>query len=169
MWRAQLDAVRKATATRTPEQAKAVLFWAGNDGTFSPAAIWLEMARDMISRDRMDVLPTAGGTAVTSIAIADAFICCWDTKYTYWVARPIQADGKLDVQFPTPPFPSYMSAHATLSGAASTVLGHLFPGDADDLDRRTREAKKLSVVVGVPFPYRQRCWIGSGDGRSAAS
>jgi hypothetical protein len=89
MWRAQLDAVRKATATRTPEQAKAALFWAGNDGAFSPAGIWLEIGRDMIKRDRLDTLATATVTAVTSIAIADAFICCWDAKYTYWVARPI--------------------------------------------------------------------------------
>ncbi len=39
MWRAQLDAVRNATATRTPEQAKAALFWAGNDGTFRQLAV----------------------------------------------------------------------------------------------------------------------------------
>ncbi len=71
-WLAQLDTVRQATAKRTPEQAKAALFWAGNDGTVSPAGIWLEIARDMIKRDRLDTLQTARALAMTSVAIADA-------------------------------------------------------------------------------------------------
>ena len=47
--------------------------------------------------------------ALTSVAMADAFICCWDAKYAYWTARPITADPTLDVLIPTPPFPSYTS------------------------------------------------------------
>jgi hypothetical protein len=163
MWRAQLDAVRNATATRTPEQAKAALFWAGNDGTFSPAGTWLEIARDIIKRDRLDTFQTAKVMAMTSIAIMDAFICCWDAKYTYWSARPIQADATLDVQFPTPPFPSYTSGHATISGAASAVLGHLFPGDADDLDRRAQEAKNSRLWSGFHFPIDNDVGLAHGQ------
>ena len=39
---------------------------------------------------------------------------------------------------PTPPFPSYTSGHSTVSAAAATVLGHLFPEDATDLAARAR-------------------------------
>jgi hypothetical protein len=163
MWRAQLDAVRNATAARTPEQARAALFWAGNDGTFSPAGTWLEIARDMIKRDRLDTFRTANVMAMTSIAVMDAFICCWDAKYTYWSARPIQADATLDVQFPTPPFPSYTSGHATISGAASTVLRHLFPGDADDLDRRAQEAKNSRLWSGFHFPIDNDVGLAHGQ------
>ena len=74
--------------------------------------------------------------ALTSVAMADGFICCWDAKYTYWTERPITADPTLDVLIPTPPFPSYTSGHSTISTAAATVLGHLFPEDEADLAAR---------------------------------
>jgi membrane-associated phospholipid phosphatase len=151
-WVAQLNAVRQAVAKRTQEQANAALFWAGNDGTFSPAGLWLQIARDMVKRDRLNTLQTAQAMAMTSIAIADAFVCCWDAKYTYWSARPIQADITLDIQFPTPPFPSYTSGHATISGAAATVLGHIFPDDADSLDARAVEAKNSRLWAGFHYP-----------------
>jgi membrane-associated phospholipid phosphatase len=144
--------VRQAVAKRTREQANTTLFWAGNDGTVSPAGLWLQIARDMSKRDRLNTLQTAQAMAMTSIAIADAFICCWDAKYTYWSARPIQADITLDIQFPTPSFPSYTSGHATISGAAATVLGHIFPNDADDLDARAVEAKNSRLWAGFHYP-----------------
>ncbi len=152
VWRAELDAVRQATARRTPQQAEAALFWAGNDGTVTPAGIWLEIARDLIRRDRLDTPQAARVLAMTSIAMADAFVCCWDAKYTYWIARPIQGDVRLDVLFPTPPFPSYTSGHATISGAAAAVLGGLFPSDAHDLDARAVEAKNSRLWAGFHYP-----------------
>jgi hypothetical protein len=151
-WRAQLDAVRQAVAARTPQQAEASLFWAGNDGTVTPVGIWLEIALDLIKRDRPDTQQTARILAMTSVAIADAFVCCWDAKYTYWSARPIQGDITLDVLFPTPPFPSYTSGHATISGAASAVLGGIFPSDAHDLDARAVEAKNSRLWAGFHYP-----------------
>ena len=90
--------------------------------------------------------------ALTSVAMADAFICCWDAKYTYWTARPITADPSLDVLIPTPPFPSYTSGHSTISAAAATVLGHLFPRDAADLAARAEEAKNSRLWAGIHFP-----------------
>jgi membrane-associated phospholipid phosphatase len=161
-WAAQLDAVRQAVAKRTQEQAKTTLFWAGNDGTVSPAGLWLQIARDMSKRDRLNTLQTAQAMAMTSIAIADAFICCWDAKYTYWSARPIQADITLDIQFPTPPFPSYTSGHATISGAAATVLGHIFPNDADDLDARAVEAKNSRLWAGFHYPIDNDVGLAQG-------
>ena len=89
---------------------------------------------------------------MTSIAMADAFVCCWDAKYTYWSARPIQGDVRLDVLFPTPPFPSYTSGHATISGAAAAVLGGFFPSDAHDLDARAVEAKNSRLWAGFHYP-----------------
>ncbi len=151
-WRAELDAVRQAAAGRTPQQAKASLFWAGNDGTVSPAGIWLEIARGLIKRDRLETSQAARVLALASIAMADAFVCCWDAKYTYWSARPIQGDATLDVLFPTPPFPSYTSGHATISGAAAAVLGGIFPGDAQDLDARAVEAKNSRLWAGFHYP-----------------
>jgi membrane-associated phospholipid phosphatase len=75
------------------------------------------------------------------LIIADAFICCWDAKYTHWTARPITADPELDVLIPTPPFPSYPSGHATISTAAATVLVV-----------RAEEARNSRLWAGIHLP-----------------
>jgi membrane-associated phospholipid phosphatase len=90
--------------------------------------------------------------ALTSVAMADGFICCWDAKFTYWTVRPITADPTLDVLIPTPPFPSFPSGHATISNAAATVLGYLFPADAAELANMAEEARNSRLWAGIHYP-----------------
>jgi hypothetical protein len=61
----------------------------------------------------------------------DAFIACWDAKYTFNLVRPetvinkyIDPNWKPFLQ--TPPFPEYTSGHSIISTAASTVLEHIY-------------------------------------------
>ena len=151
-WLAELAAVQEAVARRTPGQEAATLFWAGGPGTVTPAGMWTEIARDLIVRDGLDAPHAARVLALISVAMADGFVCCWDAKYAYWTARPITVDPTLDVLIPTPPFPSYTSGHATISAAAATVLGHLFPGDEAELATRAEEAKNSRLWAGIHFP-----------------
>jgi hypothetical protein len=74
------------------------------------------------------------------MAIGDASIAVFESKYYYEFWRPVtaivggdtdgnsltQADSTWLPLIPTPPFPSYVSAHATLSGAARVVLERSF-------------------------------------------
>jgi membrane-associated phospholipid phosphatase len=151
-WMAELVGVQEAVARRTPEQEAAVRFWAGGPGTVTPAGLWIEIARDLIIRAGLDALHAARVLALTSVAMADGFVCCWDAKYTYWTARPITADPTLDVLIPTPPFPSYTSGHSTISTAAAAVLGYLFPSDEANLAERANEAKSSRLWAGIHFP-----------------
>jgi membrane-associated phospholipid phosphatase len=147
-WQSQLDAVREAVSRRTFEQARMAAFWQG-----SPASTeWDGFAIDLISRYGLDLPHAARVLALMGIAIADAEVAAWDGKYTYWTARPITIDPELDVQFPTPPFPSYPSAHATVSNAAAVVLTHLFPNDALDLLALAAEAAASRAWAGIHFP-----------------
>jgi membrane-associated phospholipid phosphatase len=147
-----LQAVQDAVARRTDEESAAVLRWAGEPGTATPAGFWIEIARDLIVRDGLDSLNAAAALALTSVAMADALICCWDAKYTYWTARPITVDPDLDVLIPTPPFPSYTSGHASVSTAAATVLGHIFPNDTSALLAKAAEAATSRLWAGIHFP-----------------
>jgi membrane-associated phospholipid phosphatase len=151
-WQAELRAVQEAVARHTPEHEEAAHIWAGGPGTVTPAGQWIEIARDLIARDWLGDQQAAHILAAVSVALADAFICCWDAKYTYWMARPVTADPKLDVLIPTPPFPSYTSGHATVSAAAATVLGAFFPTDADVLAAKAVEAKSSRLWAGIHFP-----------------
>jgi membrane-associated phospholipid phosphatase len=65
------------------------------------------------------------------IAMQDAFISCWNTKYEYNYIRPISCirsliDSTWTSPLTTPPFPEYTSGHSTQSGAASVVLTDFF-------------------------------------------
>jgi membrane-associated phospholipid phosphatase len=151
-WLAELQAVQDAVARRTEEEAAVVMEWSGGPGTATPAGLWIEIARDLIVRDGLDSLDAAAALALTSVAMADAFICCWDAKHTYWTARPITADPTLAVLIPTPPFPSYTSGHASASAAAATVLGYLFSDDASQLLASAAEATRSRVWAGIHFP-----------------
>jgi hypothetical protein len=64
---------------------------------------------------------------LTSIAMFDAFISCWDEKYRSNVIRPeTYIDANINENWrpvlQTPPFPEYTSGHSMLSAAAAVVL-----------------------------------------------
>ena len=94
--------------------------------------------------------------AALNTAQADAFIACWDAKFTYWSERPVTAirrelDAKWLSYITTPPFPSYVSGHSTTSSAASEVLSAYFPGSAQDLRAWAQEAAVSRLYGGIHF------------------
>jgi membrane-associated phospholipid phosphatase len=73
--------------------------------------------------------------ARVGIAVADAFIACWYTKYRSNLQRPVtyiqgHIDGSWLPDLVTPPFPTYTSGHSTQSGAAAAVLTDMFGVEA---------------------------------------
>jgi len=85
--------------------------------------------------------------------MADAFISCWATKYTYWVARPIHRTPGLVTVIPTPNFPSYTSGHSTISAAAAEVMGELFPSERDYFLAQAEEAALSRFLGGIHFHH----------------
>ncbi|MGV3725059.1 MAG: phosphatase PAP2 family protein [Actinomycetota bacterium] len=140
---AQVQEVKDVADNRTPEQAAIGLFWADGAGTVTPPGHWVQIALDHLEASEWSTPRAARALALLSTSLADAAICCWDAKYAYWVPRPLTmirniagqpfTDPTFNSQIGTPPFPSFTSGHSTFSGAASTVLEHLFPnGTATD-------------------------------------
>jgi membrane-associated phospholipid phosphatase len=140
--------VQEAVAQRSFEQAREAIYWQSS----ATSTLWDSLAADLIARYQLDLPHAARVLALIGVAVADAEIACWDAKYTYWTARPITVDPKLDVLFPTPPFPSYPSAHATISNAVAVVLVHLFPNDAVDLLGLAAQAAASRCWAGIHFP-----------------
>jgi membrane-associated phospholipid phosphatase len=147
-WRSQVAAVQEAAARRTLIQAEKALYWQNS----AASTLWDHYASDLITRYRLDLPHAARVLALTAVAVADAGVACWDGKYTYWVARPITVAPEVDVLFPTPPFPSYPSAHPTVSSAAAVVLAHLFPDDAADVFALAEEASASRAWAGIHYP-----------------
>jgi hypothetical protein len=69
--------------------------------------------------------------AQLGLALSDAFLACWRTKYIYNLLRPItyiraNIDSTWSPLLATPPFPEYVSGHSSQSGAFSAVMTDLF-------------------------------------------
>jgi hypothetical protein len=101
--------------------------------------IWNPAARQVSAAQGRTLSENARIFALLGMAISDASIAVYETKYYYNFWRPVTAiragatdsndktdpDGSWLPLIATPAFPSYPSGHATLSGAARTVLERL--------------------------------------------
>lgn len=105
----------------------------------SPVQGWNQAARQVSAAQGKTLSENARIFALLNMAICDASIAAYDTKYYYNTWRPMMAirggdqdgnrrtdlDGAWFPLITTPAFPSYPSAHATLSSAARAVLERL--------------------------------------------
>ncbi len=107
----------------------------------TPGAHWIGICKIACKKTNADFAKTVFAYTKTSIAIADAFISCWDEKYRSNLIRPEtlinqHIDENWTPVLQTPPFPEYTSGHSVVSGAASTVLTDIF-GDDFSFDDNT--------------------------------
>lgn len=105
----------------------------------TPGAHWIGITKIACKTEEADVDRTVFAYTKTSIAIADAFISCWDEKYRSNLVRPETLinnyfDDEWKPILQTPPFPEYTSGHSVVSGAAATVLTNIFGDDFSFLD-----------------------------------
>ena len=140
----------------TDEQKRIADFWADGAGTVTPPGHWDRIAVDLVRGAGLPTLRASLLFSALNTAQADAFIACWDAKYTYWTMRPVTAIRQLIdpgwlSYIVTPPFPSYVSGHSTTSAAASTVLGAFFPARAGELKAMAEEAAASRLYGGIHF------------------
>ncbi|NJL51648.1 MAG: phosphatase PAP2 family protein [Hydrococcus sp. SU_1_0] len=158
---------RTDTATtqslRTAEQTEIAEFWANDRiDTFRPPGQWIEIAQEVALDQGNSLEENAQLFAQLNVALADAGIVAWDTKFIYDQQRPINTIAQDDLTgvtsdpdwrplLDTPPFPDYISGHATFSGAAASVLESFFGEDVS------------FEVTSQELPGVTRYFDGSGD------
>jgi hypothetical protein len=96
----------------------------------TPGGHWIGITAIATRDAGLDFIGTTEAFALTSIALFDAFIACWDEKWRSILVRPetvinqyIDEDWLPLLQ--TPPFPEYTSGHSVISAASATMLTHL--------------------------------------------
>lgn len=123
-----LDAVNDLTS----EQEAIARFWSDDPGeTATPPGHSISITTQLLRRERASLGFAAEAYAKIGMAIADAFIACWHTKYATNLLRPItyihqEIDHTWTPPLATPPFPEYTSGHSVQSGAAFSVMESLF-------------------------------------------
>jgi hypothetical protein len=145
------------SAVRTPHQTATGLFWAyDRPGTGAPPVLFIENMVDIGNEVGNSPADNARMFAMASITLADSIIAAWDAKYEADLWRPITGireaadDGNPNTTADpdweylgapgnnpavatddfTPPFPAYVSGHATMGGAIFKSL-ELFYGTND--------------------------------------
>ena len=178
-------------SARSTDQSELALFWQSN----TPLS-WNRIASQVSVRRRLSFVENAHLFALLNVAMADAAIACWDSKYRFSFWRPItviregltpaDADPSwepwLDF-FPsgTPSHPEYPSAHASMSGSAAFILESVFGENTSfsvtsEVRPGTRSFSSFSSAVdeiadarvfgGIHF--RTSCVLGNTLGRTIA-
>ncbi|HEY6901678.1 MAG TPA: vanadium-dependent haloperoxidase [Puia sp.] len=98
---------------------------------FSPAGHWMSVTGIAAQKAGADFNTTVTAYAKTAVALFDAFIECWNIKYTYNTLRPETAinryiDPNWRPHLQTPPFPEYTCGHCTISASAAEALTSMF-------------------------------------------
>jgi hypothetical protein len=147
--------VKAAAMARTNEQAAAVNFWGGVPGTEAPAGIWQNVLFNESEDFDLTDLEYAYTQMILAQSLADSFLECWTTKYTFWTKRPSMDDASIadHLEMDNPLFPSYVSGHSTISRTAAGVLGALLPAKRELWLSNAEEAKNSRLWAGIHFPY----------------
>lgn len=166
----------KASSKRTSEQTAIAIHWSGSE--IPPLNA---VARAVSTERKLGVADNARLFAYLNMAMADALIAVFESKYTFNAWRPvtairgadmakndgIQADATWEPLIVTPPHPEYGCAHCIAAGAAVAVLRKFSGGDKinagfvyptlgvprqwNSLDQITREMEDARVWGGVHF------------------
>ena len=96
----------------------------------TPPGHWLAIATTLARQQKFSMIQAAQLYSLTSIAMFDAFVACWDEKYTSVRIRPETViNNNIDPAWrpflETPAFPEYVSGHSDISAAAGQVIAHL--------------------------------------------
>lgn len=151
----------------TPKQKRIADDWHLDQGSVTPPGVWNRKARELAARRKLGERDKLTMLALLNVAMQDASIACWKAKYTWWLQRPVTAiRDKLDKNFMpyliTPPHPSYVSAHSTVSGAAAEVLRRFFPKDAREIDAWAEEAALSRLYGGIHYRFDNEAGLSLG-------
>jgi hypothetical protein len=128
-----------ASSERPKDRADVARFYEPDD----IVPIYFSAARQVSLAQGKTLAENARIFALLGMAIFDAMVACFDSKYFYDYWRPVTAirlgatDGNRETDADTdwapfvftPPFPSYPSGHASFGGAARRVLERMFGAD----------------------------------------
>jgi hypothetical protein len=167
----------KDSTTRTADQTEIGIFW-GYDrpGTGTPPALYNQIVQVIANQKHNTTVENARLFALANLAMADSGIAAWQCKYVenFWrpitgiregnsdgnddtagdpTWEPLGAPGGANPNF-TPPFPAYVSGHATFGAAVFEVLKDFYHTDhvkftlhSDELPGVTRTFNSFSQAA----------------------
>lgn len=140
-----------------------IAFWSSGP----PSYRWVELGVNQVLAKPLNNPRNQRTLALLNVAIYDATVAAWDSKFFYNRARPGQVERSLEPALASPRSPSYPSEHAVVAGAASAILSYVYPADAATFEARAQEAAETQLLAGIQ--YRSDVVAGLALGRAVAS
>ncbi len=143
----------------TQAEKEAAIWWGDDpDVSFTPPGHSYYIATLAMESKRPPLIKIAETYAKTGMAVADAFIKCWEWKYHFFSERPNTfiprfIDPEWESFWPDPPFPAFPSGHAIQAAAAATVLEDSL-GEAFAFTDRAHEGRERDEVRDTDFVIR---------------
>ena len=142
MYAQALEVYAQNTPTLSYEDEWVGEFWSDDlvNLTFSPGPRWLAIGDQALLSEKSDLETAIFMTVKVGMALNDAAVGCWNSKYHYNVERPqtyinrvFDPSWKPALYNPltgdegvTPSFPAYPSGHSTMGAAGAEVLASIF-------------------------------------------
>ena len=143
------------------QEQKEMANWWGDDPTetFSPPGHSYYMAVIAVEKSNVDLVKASKTFAAVGMAVADAFVNCWKTKYYYNAERPFMfifynVSTMWDLFWPEPPFPAFYSGHAGQASSAATVLTNMY-GDHFAFEDRAHVGRPKDMERLVEYKPRK--------------
>lgn len=155
----QFLAVYNQDLKLTQEEKEIALWWGDDpDDTFTPPGHSFFIATKVVQAKKPSIVESAETFARVGMAVADAFINCWEWKYHHFTERPNTyipqfIDEEWESFWPDPPFPSFPSGHAIQAAAAATVLIDLYGEEFNFVDD-SHVRRERDEVRDVDFKVR---------------
>jgi membrane-associated phospholipid phosphatase len=125
----------------------AISFWDAGP----PGYRWNELATNLLLSNNITGPRGARILSLLNVAIYDATIAAWHSKYVYNRSRPSEINSNVAPAIPVPNSPSYPSEHAATAGAAAAVLSYLFPSESQTFGNAAQECAESRLDAGVQF------------------
>jgi hypothetical protein len=155
-WKSELAEVLAAQQKPDSATRRQILYW----NTGAPGYHWTNMLFGLWMKDTG--YNGALANMLTAVAIYDATVAAWDTKYAHNRPRPFMADNRIKALVPKPESPSYPCEYAVAAGVAVTIISHFFPTMTDSVNRMAQQLMASRVAAGVAFPSDTRAGFDLG-------
>jgi membrane-associated phospholipid phosphatase len=144
----ELEELVRTAAKRDRAALDLIAYW----DTGAPSYRWSEIAIAEHLKNGIGWPLASRNLALMHIAIYDAMVAAWDSKYAFNRPRPSKVKAGLTTVVPNTPSPSYPAEHAVAAGAASEVLAYVFPDRAAFFREKAEEAARSRLFAGVNYP-----------------
>ena len=145
-YKSEIAAVISAQNNLNAEAKQQIVFW--NAG--APGYRWHEMM------NKLWVVDTSNNGVLAAmllgVAIYDATVATWNTKYAYKRPRPFEVDNKIKLYATRPESPAYPCEYSVAAGVAVTIFSKFYPHMKDSVTHMAERLMLSRIAAGTAFP-----------------